>query len=891
VFHPVNHLINAQASKGKIMSPLIDYDRSLGLDVVAADRSAVCKQLEFMFGGLDQTQYAGGKIEVGSPGGECRFFGLNEFDSISEYVVERTLRREKTYIHAGLIRPDGEKVLKAALGAPAGHSKSTDVMCWPVLWGEADHANLEYDRNLKGKARFLARLQAFRKAATWGFVYATGIVPTLRMQGLIRLQDPAAPSDAQFWSVLKSITTNGRLDAGANNSSQLLRLAGSVSFASGDQKAAEAGEDFRVTEQVKIIKDDGNKSIINLGALYVHLSLEGKLIQASHKGKLRSAKNIAELMSRIKRPDHVEDLDADETVSFVQHQVAKACALEGGGEVNRRNGVLASAKVIGGLLWTEHFEPQDIIGDDEDWSLVEAYHTNGGAADNGENDIAKGILDAMMSGAAQPLRTIGRRITADAFGAVDEEPDGDELATENCLSVQSDVEISPSKVGQLKSPRHPKTELDIYKAAKKAYFQSSIRSNAGDGGLTSALEGIESLTFDDDLIRNVIPAMSLVAFIGNANAGKTFLLLAVLKAVAANLTFNGHDVDQGGALYVGSEGREKFARRRAALYRAMDKDEAKSLGQNSSHYGIATAFDFTFEFPFGMEPENACARLYRLAVDFKLKNGSFPAIIGVDHMLALQPKNAIGFDWQNVLSNELRVLKDVVGCTVVILIHENRAGGYFGAMAQRASWDRALHIVEEVKTTGKKPEIKKTLTGRRFINDDKNRDGPKQGEVDSFTLVSRLLGHTPKNHAVSSAIVRFGGMVTIDLNTVDGDSDDDAVPTAVERDPVFVKDDGKTVHRAKQLAQALVENNEVCAPGDDPGFGEYTWRQMLDILDKFRMDRCVGSDKKPLRPLVPKGGSKERFNRVVKLAQDEQWLHFDPVLKKYRMKFGFKGLN
>ena len=404
----------------------INYDASLGLEL-EVNLKDVATHLGFMFGGLDKTPYKNGRIEVGSTAGECQFFKLSEFDKIAEYVVERTRVGEKTYIHAGLIKPDGEKVALAARGSRGSHSKGRDVMCWPVIWGEADHKDLVYDRALKGTKRNVERLTAFSAAAPWGLIYATGHVPTLRLQGLIRLEEPAAPDDPMFWSVLKSISVSGKLDTGANNSSQLIRLAGSVSFTGAEQKSVEIGEALRINEVVRVIVS--TKIRHGLEALHSYLDQDGKLVAVSAKGVLASAKSLEDLMSKVKKPDDAADLGADDVGEYVKRQVAKACEVESGGDTNRRSAILGAAKTIGGLLWTGHFEAEDIVSDDEDFSLVEAYHANGGAADNGENGIAKGIIDAMATGAAKPLRSIGTVATSgEAFGSVVDDPQGAEPA-------------------------------------------------------------------------------------------------------------------------------------------------------------------------------------------------------------------------------------------------------------------------------------------------------------------------------------------------------------------------------------------------------------------------------------------------------------------------------
>lgn len=393
-----------------------DYDASLGLGI-EANTGDVITQLTYMFGGLENTPYGNGRIEVGSTAGECRFFKLSQFDKAAAYVVERTRRGEKTYVHCGLIKHDGEKV-RLLNGT---HSKGRDVLCWPVIWGEADQKHLDYDLTLKGKERNVARLKAFQMAAPWGMINATGIVPAIRLQGFIRLDEPAAPGDAMFWTVLKSYSVSGKLDTGANNSSQLMRLAGSVSFAGGDQKVVEIGESRRIDEAVKIVMHKPI-TVHPLDALHLHLQQDGRLVEVSAKGQLESAKSLEDLMTKVKRPDDAKNLNSEAVLAFVRKHVAEAGEVESGGDTNRRNAILAKAKTIGGLLWTGYFHPEEIVSNDEEFSLVEAYHENGGAADNGENGIAKGIIDAMATGAAKPLTSVGTEaVSGEAFGSVEEE--------------------------------------------------------------------------------------------------------------------------------------------------------------------------------------------------------------------------------------------------------------------------------------------------------------------------------------------------------------------------------------------------------------------------------------------------------------------------------------
>ena len=247
---------------------------------VKPDEKTMLAHLQYMFGGLENHEiYSDGLIEIGTLT-EVKFFPLDKMEKAARYAMGRTAEGSKVYVHAGLIRPDYHKVLAQREGRPTGHSGADGVLCWPCLWGEADAKHLTYSLAQAGEARNTARLTSFEKVACdhgleWGWIHATGTVPSLRLQGFIRLSEPAAPNDRRFWQVLKSMSRNGNLDVGANNSSQVLRLAGSVSFASASIKKDEAGEAPRIDEAVTCTSCRGG--CVNLADTYDLFDMVGLL--------------------------------------------------------------------------------------------------------------------------------------------------------------------------------------------------------------------------------------------------------------------------------------------------------------------------------------------------------------------------------------------------------------------------------------------------------------------------------------------------------------------------------------------------------------------------------------------------------------------------------------
>mgnify|MGYP001765491665 CR=1 FL=1 len=103
------------------------------------DAEAMKEHLRFLFGGLERhPEWKRGLIEVGTLD-RVRFFKLTEIDAAVAYAMKRTGRREKIYVHMGLIDPDHEKVQAVARGETRGHVGHDAVLCWPVVWADADH--------------------------------------------------------------------------------------------------------------------------------------------------------------------------------------------------------------------------------------------------------------------------------------------------------------------------------------------------------------------------------------------------------------------------------------------------------------------------------------------------------------------------------------------------------------------------------------------------------------------------------------------------------------------------------------------------------------------------------------------------------------------------------
>ena len=344
-----------------------------------ANEQLMVGHLEYMFGGLEHHElYSEGLVELGTLD-QVRFFPLDKLEKAARYAARRTAEGSKVYVHCGLIKPTSAKVIAQQERRSTGHVGGGDVMCWPVVWGEADHKHLVHDRSLIGEQRNAARLAAFSKVARdhgleWGWTSATGTIPSLRVQGFMRLAEPAAPTDPNFWQVVKSLSRNGNLDAGANNSSQVLRLCGSVSFASGKVKADEAGEAPRINEPVTcLVRREGRVDIANAHAT---LNCLGLLSTAADAPTTRaSAKDVNALRAMVKPPENAPTFETERVRDAVVHIVAQAATAEAG----RRDAVLRAAKTIGGLLWTGAFEVEEILAEDDGLddgqvlSLTEAY--------------------------------------------------------------------------------------------------------------------------------------------------------------------------------------------------------------------------------------------------------------------------------------------------------------------------------------------------------------------------------------------------------------------------------------------------------------------------------------------------------------------------------------
>ena len=183
---------------------------------------------------------------------------------------------------------------------------------------------------------------------------------------------------------------------------------------------------------------------------------------------------------------------------------------------------------------------------------------------------------------------------------------------------------------------------------------------------------------------------------------------------------------------------------------------------------------------------------------------------------------------------------------------------------QRALWDFSLHVTEEkAKAKGHKDG---KPTGRRFINSDKVRDGERRNEADSFTLVSRALGFTPSKVRVTSAVLKFGGVVTVEPGSADNEV------TVVEREKVIVTNDS-TERRVIQLAHAMREHHEDRYPDDGVWMISYSRVEVRNILNAYRANRCKNADGKPLKPIAPNlSEDASDLKRVLAKAQEQGWL-------------------
>ncbi|UZE47012.1 AAA family ATPase [Rhodopseudomonas sp. P2A-2r] len=307
-------------------------------------------------------------------------------------------------------------------------------------------------------------------------------------------------------------------------------------------------------------------------------------------------------------------------------------------------------------------------------------------------------------------------------------------------------------------------ELEAYQQALRAAGLTSRKSEDGlEFGSESALELIPV----DELVPGFIPAVSVGALIGAPNAGKTFLCHHVLKLLAEGGSFNGQRVDQGGALYIGGEGKQGHRRRMAALYMPMGEQEAKRLDVNPDAFGHreiakSIAADLS-NFPIGMPSDRACARIYKIACEYKQRLGRFPALLALDHFGLLLEKGSSRSADEAVepLYAELRKLAELMGCTIWILVHTTKNGDtYSGSVTQEGAWDFAYMVEKD----GTGDDATHTLVNK------KQRDGIATASGSTFKLVTRILGETPKGLDYTSAFVsfnRFGAVEADDDNAAD----------------------------------------------------------------------------------------------------------------------------
>jgi hypothetical protein len=297
-----------------------------------------------------------------------------------------------------------------------------------------------------------------------------------------------------------------------------------------------------------------------------------------------------------------------------------------------------------------------------------------------------------------------------------------------------------------------RNELKEYEAALKKLAPKTKDAGQPASSLRSALDHIREFAPQDELVEGLWPVRGLCSIYGDSNSGKTFFAFAAGKAVAKGTPFNGGDTQKAGVLYFGSEGREGTDARMTALYAPIGDAEAKATGLDPEDFVTRDAADTihtSFDFPFDAKnSREACARFHRIACEFKELRGEFPGLMVVDHLVAMLPHGANLNDpveMQNACA-ELRKLQQVLGCLIVVIGHVNKTDGYLGSVMQRAAWDRSLKI-EKSGGSGE--------AAVHSIHDDKIRDGLAGGSSNTFRLVTRKIGTTPRGKDVTSAVVSF----------------------------------------------------------------------------------------------------------------------------------------
>ena len=714
------------------------------------DMRVIVAHLEYCFGDLRQSLlYQHGRIEIGAKGeGRVWFYKLTELAEAAHRVAALSREGKKPTLHCGLIDPDHPKVKQYDESGFGTHVPGDAVLCWPFLWAEADHAHLKYDRSLKGRTAINhARLRAYgdagRRLGLDFRRHSTGSYPTLRLQGVIRLDVPAKPDDALFWQVEKSAVAAMDCDTAATNSSQVLRIPGTIAWAPKDQKAGEEGLAPRRSEMTYVLTTSA-PAPVNLEVVAAALKRAGAF---SDKVKAPSAKANVDSIEALKKlvaanmpygatpldretvREHVaricENMASGANIDRILERIAKTgVANKGVLALSRRDVFMRANKAIGGYLWTGAITPEEIANPGGELSMYDALEQSGYMQDHeSDNGATKGIIQGMGTGALRPLLTIKTGASDAVFGPEYAVDDGDEDADTTKAAVldarghintallasrtDADADASINEALKLLKADAPanKQAIDLLEDAEgyiciggDACMEQAIeKMEAAAALLTPKATAKSAARFQrvtvaaaieaarsgrrKHLVDGLMSGVAMTLLYGQSNIGKTFVASDIACSIASGTPFAGREVTEGCVLYCTAEGAEDFALRIAAWM------------VHSGYTGGLENLEIIYDVPKLMTPKDVDSLVEEIRA-MERERGQKVQLVVVDTLAyaAEGGDENSAKDMATVVINARKVINQAA--VAMLLIHhtgkdENK--GARGSSAINAAVDTALH--------------------------------------------------------------------------------------------------------------------------------------------------------------------------------------------------------
>jgi hypothetical protein len=334
----------------------------------------------------------------------------------------------------------------------------------------------------------------------------------------------------------------------------------------------------------------------------------------------------------------------------------------------------------------------------------------------------------------------------EAFAAVDnvanEEDEARELQEDRRSKLQADIAVLDAGIERsreavaLEEPGAVESLRAFERLRKRTAkdHERLIKSEAERAEVRTRFlysRDFDTYTPPDQLIENLIPAVGLTILVGDANVGKTFVLIELVRCLEARgEKFLGRNVDECGALLVTGEGHAGLGGRLSAVRRRWpDADIAV-------HLDLPT---------FGDDPAVATRKLAAILDEREAAHGRKIRMLALDNLLLMAGRADM-----NTTHDSSPILKALTGfanerkISIVLAAHENRSGREPGSYAWKALCDNMLFL-KTVQGNGKV----RRLTGAAG----KVRDGDK-GLSLQFKLAVVNLGVNNKwGNPVTSCVV------------------------------------------------------------------------------------------------------------------------------------------